>query len=83
MLLLSLTSSNLVDFEGKGENQAFISSIFFSLYATMFQKCILFGFILFLKQYSMPLVLQILTNIIYKKNLLFIVIVKRPIYDFT
>lgn len=40
---------------------------FFSLYATMFQKCILFGFILFLKQYSVPLVLQILTNIIYKK----------------
>lgn len=33
----------------------------------MFQKCILFGFILFLKQYSVPLVLQILTNIIYKK----------------
>lgn len=67
MLLLSLTSGNLVDFEGEGENQTFISSIFFGLYATMFQKCILFGFILFLKQYSVPLVLQILTNIICKK----------------
>lgn len=52
---------------GRRESSFYLQYFFFSLYATMFQKCILFGFILFLKQYSVPLVLQILTNIIYKK----------------